>query len=114
MDKERASLLTESGLWMTQNKELIPVKDMSDGHLLNTLRLLRRVANSHLDNQIKMYLNAPPLLGEMAQDAFDREFDELTEKDWKALYNEEALDVLLSEAHKRGLKWESETISLWV
>ncbi len=60
-----------------------------------------------------VFLNAPPLLGEMAQDAFDREYEQLLEKDWKEFYIEEVLDVLLSEAKTRGLQWESETTSLW-
>lgn len=114
MDESRSSLLKEYRIWKKKDDDLVPVRNMSDGHLVNTLRLLKRAAQSRHEYLQKLYLNAPPLLGEMAQDAFDREFDDLLEKDWKEFYDEDALDVLLSEAHKRGLQWESGIASLWV
>jgi hypothetical protein len=108
------SLLKENGLWVTQSGEQVLVIGMSDGHLVNTLRMLKRVAMMKLNIAISLYMHAPPLQGEMAQDAFDREFDDLLRKDWKECYDKLALNVFLSEADKRGLQWESGIASLWV
>ena len=88
--------------WKTREGKLIPIAEMDDGHLQNTIRLLRRNLDRYHDHNVAVLLSANPS-GEMAQDAVDRELDRALENgpdwmDYPATYW-----LLLEEAAKRGM-----------
>lgn len=61
-------------VWVTRGEEFIPIAEMSDQHLRNTLRMIRR----WMDRAEWQYMGTwglPPPRGEMAQDAYWREMD---------------------------------------
>lgn len=64
--------------WTTKDGRKIRICDMTDEHLLNTIRLLERFAERKRDSQIAFLINYYPL-GEMAQLDCDRAMDEVIE-----------------------------------
>ncbi len=83
--------------WTTKTGQKILISKMTDSHLMNTIRL---VARSYA-KAIGFYLLSPGPQGEMAQEAFDREFDDLDEGG-PSVYNDK-YDALTEEADNRGL-----------
>lgn len=92
-DDERANLAT----WTTKGGKTIKITDMTDSHLMNTIRFIER----QYARTIGFYLCSPGPQGEMAQDAFDREFDQLDEEGVSG-FNEK-YDYLTEEADRRGI-----------
>lgn len=60
--------------WTTREGETIPIIDMEDHHLVNTIRMLERSADARIISWIQA---TPPPRGEMARDAFDAGIDDL-------------------------------------
>lgn len=83
--------------WTTRDGNIIKISDMSDSHLMNTIKLIER----KYTKTVGVYLTGPRPSGEMAQDAFDEEFDYLNEEGPNG-YNE-AYDFLVEEAARRGI-----------
>lgn len=71
---------------------------MSDSHLLNTIRMLKRAHQKLLD----LYTFGAGPTGEAAQDAFDDEFDQLLDVE----STHPLFDELMEECFKRGLQKE--------
>jgi len=86
-----------SATWTTREGETIPIEKLTDSHLMNCIRLLERL----YARTIGLYLIGPGPQGEMAQDAFDREFDALDEGGPETI-NESYTD-LVEEADARGI-----------
>jgi hypothetical protein len=110
MDEHRAYLLSEYKIWVQRNGDPIPVEKMTDNHLVCTLRMLKRITVAGKDAALDQYIYAGPtirMLGEMAQDAIENEFDRLNESEWHELIGEEAVNVLIEEAENRKLDWEN-------
>jgi hypothetical protein len=83
--------------WVTKDKQKIKIKDLTDSHLMNVIFLIER----NYAKTIAFYLYGPQPRGEMACDAFDREFDQLDEGG--PSYFHPSYDPLVEEAEKRGL-----------
>lgn len=110
-----AGLLIRRKTWLTRDNRKIKVRDMEDSHLVRTLLMLKRNANAYIYIQgLRMCQAASMFSGEMAIDSIEREMERFAQSQWSDMYEPEALDVLLDEAKRRGLEWESDTAYLWV
>lgn len=59
-------------VWRTKDGRTIPIKEMTDSHLTNTIRFLERAHQRYVDDMTK---NGPPVFqGEMAQMYADEEY----------------------------------------
>jgi hypothetical protein len=91
---------SEDDIWTTRDGREIKIADMDDEHLMNTIKMLER---NHAV-VINEYLHAPVLNGEMAQDAFENEFDRLSEDGPGCL--DPRYDIMIEEADRRKLDTE--------
>jgi hypothetical protein len=98
--KKEKKIRKQTVVWTTRDKVKIRVCDMSDSHLQNTIDLLERRAKSKLSNLINFYICCPQPNGEMAQDAFDGEFDRLMDANW-AVFLPEIYENLKLEQERR-------------
>ena len=96
--------------WVTRDGQRVPVSDMTDAHLVNTIRYLRRSANASITDEIQSgYSLLGTLQGEMAIDCVERDLQFLEETADADAYLEDncpTWPALLVEAEKRGLKVE--------
>jgi len=94
-----------AAMWTMRDGTKIKVRDMTNSHLANALRMLERNAERHL---AALAMCGNPFDGDGARDAFDDMFDGLLEMDscelastvWGAAYVR-----LETEALRRGLDW---------
>ena len=82
--------MKEEFIWETKDGQEIPVSQLTDGHLLNILRFIKRKAKEGITNSYIMDIDIPDVI-------FEEE-----------LYGQEVLDFfnykeLEKEAKKRGL-----------
>ena len=86
--------------WETRDGEIIPIREMSDQHLVNTIHYLNRRHEGYLN---LVMLQGPPMFrGEMAQWAAEQEWLSLADSDPRDLWP--AYETLLGEANKRGIE----------
>lgn len=77
--------------WITKDKRKIAVKDMTNQHIINTLKMLDRnkfIAASTLE----FYMSTSGPSGDMAQLAFEQELDEVLDRiptRWIDIFNKE-------------------------
>jgi hypothetical protein len=89
--------LRERNIWTMRDGQRIPIREMSDAHLVNTIRYLRRTAHLALLRSVAAFK-----MSEAAEMALGTEFDNLEED---ACVNAvPAFRVMVAEAEKRGLK----------
>ncbi len=88
----------EQGTWVTREGQKLRISEMGDGHLVNTLHMLKRKGYVGW-RALSDYLRGPRPNGEIAQGAFDREADEAFSRPYHP-----ALDDLEDEARRRGLR----------
>lgn len=93
-------------IWTTKDGREIPIKEMTDGHLLNAIAYLRRKAGIVKARELAVYLCGPEPRGDGAMDAFDAEFQDAEEKSAEdhlagaiPAYSE-----MITEAERRGLE----------
>jgi len=91
--------------WRTKDGTVIRVKDMDDDHLRNTIRMLQKNALAKRELHTLSYLVGPYPQGEMAQVAFDSEFDQLLDSSWME-FVPEVYNLMLEEARVRGIEAE--------
>lgn len=97
--------------WTTKDGRVIQIRDMSDGHLFNTVRLIRRTCVAKLAKTVIWYTNCAGPGGDMSQMAFDQEFRDLLESDWRD-YAPPVLRSMVEEAKRRGGEVEREVVGL--
>lgn len=83
--------------WICKDGTQVRIEDMSDKHLMNTIRLIERAFTI----AVGRYLVGPAPQGEMAQDAFEAEYDALEEEGPGAVHPQ--YEVLCDEARERGI-----------
>lgn len=94
-------------IWVTRDGQRIPVKDMTDSHLINTIRLLRGNALPFKIGELKplshYIANDPP---DGAYDAAMMEIDQLVEMDDDEYLSARipTFDAMLAEAKRRKLE----------
>ncbi len=96
--------------WKIKNGETVLIKDMDDNHLLNTARFIERNTEKYVSQTQDFYLLCVPPNGQMAQDCFDREFDEVMEMSTGELLDRnKSYKEMVSEIKKRKLNFTSIT-----
>lgn len=88
----------ESGIWRSHDGRAVKIKEMNEHHLRNALAMLRRKGFIG-PKTLAAYLHGPMPRGEMAQQAFSEELDEVL----NAKVNP-YIDLLEAEMARRGLK----------
>jgi hypothetical protein len=84
-------------IWTTRDGRRVLVMDMSDEHLMNTIRMLER----NYAGILQTYLRGPEPHGEMAQDAFESELMHLTNEGPASIAP--IYDRMCEEADQRGI-----------
>jgi hypothetical protein len=93
-------------MWTTREGEKILVKDMTDLHIINTLRMLERMADRWRMNALAdAYFFLGQVHGEMAELALERELEDIEENGIDPNKITPVYDTLVDEAIKRGLDW---------
>jgi hypothetical protein len=93
-------------VWTTREGVEIYIKDMTDKHLVNSLRMLERNTEAGRQKAIAMgELFLTTLRGEQAQYSIEQELANLEsgEIDTRDIFP--VYDDLVEEAEKRGLEW---------
>ena len=92
----------ESTHWVTKDGKVIPIHEMSDSHLVNTINFLNK---KHTDYANMALLSGPPCFqGEMAQWAAEQEWLSIADSGPEDLFPQ--YENLIKEADKRGLNYD--------
>lgn len=89
--------MKHDNVWVNKEGKRIKIKELENSHLMNIIKLIER----NYIKAIGFYLIGPGPRGEMAQDAFDREFDILDEGGPSGFHKQ--YDILVEEADRRGI-----------
>jgi len=92
--------MARTKVWTTKAGEKVRVCDMTDSHLVNTIRWLQR---AEFANGFAL-ASLPGPNGEHAQDAHDEWIRELAEREPGDVWP--IYDDMVEEARERGLRWE--------
>ena len=96
-----------TGIWITREGEEIPVSEMGDRHLVNSIRLMWRAASKKIGCLVGFYTMCPEPHGEAAQDVFDSVVEtvlNLTQED--ILDSFPSWSHLVAECERRGISVE--------
>lgn len=94
--------LEELGIWTTKDGREISVSDMGDSHLINTIAMLQRNAEVERIQTSVFYATCVGPQGEMAQDCFDHECDDVWDSTFEN-YVPPIYSKMIEEATKREL-----------
>ena len=92
----------QTKLWKTKDGRRLRICDMTDGHLLNVIRFLQRVAETKRIKTTVFYVTCTSPESDGALDCFNREFDAVMGK----TYEDYVLDIyhnMVDDAERRGL-----------
>lgn len=90
--------------WKTKDGEIIKIKDMADSHLINSIKFIERNAERYVNGMKDFYLSCPLPNGEMANDYFEQEFDEVMELETNDLLQKSAkYKAMVKEAKSRKI-----------
>ncbi len=93
-------------LWTCKDGRKIRIKDMTNSHLLNTIKMLERVGAKQLSLSISSaYSFAADLQGEMASYFAEQDIDRMEATSIEKFVNDEypIYEHLVLEAQKRGI-----------
>ncbi len=92
--------------WTTKDGKKIPINKMSDSHLCNALRMLKRMAHGIQSETIGIIgAAAASMNGDMASYYAEQDFDRACESEWDE-FAPPIFEKMEELAIKRGLKWE--------
>jgi hypothetical protein len=92
--------------WFQRDGTPIKIKDMSDSHLYNTIKMLERLFKQYSINLGEIWAIGSMLQGEMAQMAFEEDFDRLLEEEVSIDRRFPSYPYLIKEAKRRKLAIE--------
>ena len=92
----------QTKLWTTKDGRRLRICDMDDAHLINTIRLLQRVAEAKRIETSVFYVTCNTPTSDGALDCFNREFDSVMESTYED-YLPPIYYNLVSDATRRGL-----------
>lgn len=93
----------QTKLWTTRDGRKIRICDMDDSHLLNTVKLLQRVAEAKRIYTTDFYLSTPGPTADMASYYFEQECDQVFSNTYMS-YLPEIYHNLINDAERRGLE----------
>ena len=92
-------------VWVTRDKREIPVSQMTDSHLINSIKFIRKQQAALMENAlVSAYAALTWMNGEMAQMAVESEIDMMERGEYQEDCMPEIYFDLINEAEKRGLK----------
>lgn len=95
----------ESGYWQTKDGRIIKIADMDDEHLINSIRLLKRVVrNMRLSRDLAGLSVLNFVQGEMAQYTIETDLEldaRLSDEEWLDVHT--PYKELVGEAKTRGI-----------
>lgn len=93
----------QTKLWTTKDGRRIRICDMEDDHLLHTIRLLQRVAETKRIKSVVFYTTCEQPTSDGALDCFNREFDSVMDAELED-YLPRIYENLGAEVNRRGLE----------
>lgn len=100
----------KDGVWITREWQSVHVSDMTDSHLLNVARMLRKKAADKAARISSWYVSYPEPRGEMAQVAFEHEAEYWLDSGnpvYDILKQQPIWEFIEAEINKRGLRTEA-------
>lgn len=95
----------QTKIWKTKTGDKIRICDMEDSHLLNTIRMLERVAKQvEIQKEREGYQILSCLQGEMAILSVENELERLDQEGIDPSEINPLYDNLVNESIRRGLK----------
>ena len=88
----------QTKIWVTKDKKKVRVCNMSDKHLLNTIKYLENKAQDTADN-----ISYPSFYGEIAQDISEDIYEKIQQNPVGYFLDDSIYNDLLTEKNKRGL-----------
>lgn len=97
----------QTKIWITKDKKKIRICDMSDSHLENTLKFLKRVAEAKRENAIfAAYSVSSMVQGDMASYYADQDIDSLEyNTDWTDFIHPIYLNMCEDYKRRTGKIW---------
>jgi len=93
-------------MWTTRTGEKILITDMTDLHIINTIKMIELMAERWRFNALaEGYSYLGQVHGEMAELAIENELEDLAEYGVDPNIITPLYDTLVNEAIKRGLDW---------
>ena len=92
-------------LWTTRDGTQVPVREMSDRHLINALRMLARQAEVKRALSVRAFLECEPPTADGAELCYEQEFDALLDAEWLE-FVDDRYRMLVAEADRRQLDYE--------
>jgi hypothetical protein len=97
----------QTKLWKTKDGQKVRICDMSDDHLINTIKMLERIAKQIWHYELATAYSAANFLqGEMAIDSADGHIRHLEEEGPDVTRHYPIYENLYYEAMRRELTWE--------
>lgn len=94
-------------VWTTKEGQHIPISQMTDRHLKNTIRMLKRTASARRENAIAILsAGTMQVSGDMALEALESELNMAESMDDEEFleWSVPQYDELLKESERRGLE----------
>ena len=94
----------QTKLWTTREKQKIRICDMSDSHLLNTIRMVKRVAIREKAEQTRLAWSFASMMhGDMASYFAEQECDSIDRAHWSdERFATDFWEPLMLDAERRG------------
>jgi len=110
MKRKTKGLRKQTKVWVTKDGRRIRICDMTDEHLVNTIKMLERATEIKENCQIAQgYAMLGFVNGDMAQLAVDQDLRALEEDGLDPAEEFPIYEALTLEAMRRGVDWNAES-----